>query len=202
MINLYHSAGTRSLRCLWVLEELGLDYQLHSLPFPPRLKAPEFLEINPAGTLPYMVDGETKMTESCAILSYLDSRYGAARLSVPSDHAEYGNFLEYLHFGEASMAMPQSVVLRYQFFMPKDLRQPAVAKDYQDMVLGKLPRIVEQLEGRDYLCGEFSLADISVGYALVLGETFGVAERYPEAVKDYLQRLKSRPAFQRAQDKK
>ena len=202
MIDLYHSAGTRSLRCLWALEELGVAYQLHSLPFPPRLKAPEFLQINPAGTLPFMVDGDTRMSESGAILQYLDCRYGEGELSVAPASAEFGNFLEFLHFGEASLAMPQSVVLRYQYFMPKELRQPAVAKDYQEMVLGRLPRLEQQLAGRDYLCGEFSLADISVGYALILGETFGVSEHYPEGVKAYLSRLKERAALQRALEKK
>ena len=62
MITLYHCDGARSFRPLWMLEEMGLDYELKMLPFPPRVLAKEYLALNPLGTIPFMIDGETKMT--------------------------------------------------------------------------------------------------------------------------------------------
>ena len=64
MITLYHCENARSFRALWALEEIGLDYALKMLPFPPRFLARDYLEINPLGTIPYFVDGETRMTDS------------------------------------------------------------------------------------------------------------------------------------------
>lgn len=63
MIELWHCADARSFRALWTLEEMELPYRLHLLPFPPRLRQPEYLEQNPLGTIPLLVDGDTRMTE-------------------------------------------------------------------------------------------------------------------------------------------
>ena len=76
MITLYHCDGARSFRPLWMLEEMGLPYELKMLPFPPRVFAKEYLAINPLGTIPFMIDGETRMTESSGICHYLGTRRG------------------------------------------------------------------------------------------------------------------------------
>ena len=82
MITLYHCDGARSFRPLWMLEEMGLPYELKMLPFPPRVFAKEYLAINPLGTIPFMVDGETKMTESSGICYYLVTKHGPTPLVV------------------------------------------------------------------------------------------------------------------------
>jgi glutathione S-transferase len=82
MITLWHCADARSFRPLWALEELGLPYDLKMLPFPPRFLAREYLAENPLGTIPLLVDGETRMTESAAIVQYLSEAHGEGRLSV------------------------------------------------------------------------------------------------------------------------
>ena len=71
---LFTCAGSRGLRATWAAEEAGVAIDLRLLPFPPRFQAPEFLETNPLGTVPMLVDGETAMTESCAIAHYLASK--------------------------------------------------------------------------------------------------------------------------------
>ena len=68
-MKLWHCVGARSLRALWALEELGLDYELEVMPFPPRMFQRDFLEVNSLGTIPYLQDGDLSMTESCAILA-------------------------------------------------------------------------------------------------------------------------------------
>jgi len=113
MITLYHCAAARSFRPLWTLEELGLPYELKMLPFPPRVFAKEYLGINPLGTIPLLLDGETRMTESAGIAQYLVSRYGPTPLAVAVDEPDYGAFINWLHFGEATLTFPQTLVLRY-----------------------------------------------------------------------------------------
>ena len=107
MIKLYHCASARSFRALWAMEELGLDYELHMLPFPPRVFKKDYLDINPLGTIPALFDGDTFMTESSAIAQYLTDRYGHDRLGVPVEDSRYGAYLNWLHFGEATLTFPR-----------------------------------------------------------------------------------------------
>ena len=90
MIELWHCPDARSFRVLWALEEMGLPYELHVLPFPPRARAPAYLEVNPLGTIPAMRDGATFMTESAAIVQYLVTRHGPSDLAVPVEDDAYG----------------------------------------------------------------------------------------------------------------
>jgi glutathione S-transferase len=90
VIRLYHCADARSFRALWALEELGLHYELTVMPFPPRYRAKEYMAVNPLGTIPALVDGETFMTESAAIVQYLVTRYGPSDLAVGPDDPVFG----------------------------------------------------------------------------------------------------------------
>jgi glutathione S-transferase len=197
VIELLHCPDTRSFRVLWALEELGLPYELHLLPFPPRVRAPEYLQINPLGTVPAMRDGETFMTESAAILQYLAARHGANDLLVPVNEPAYGAWLNWLHFGEATLTFPQTIVLRYRQLEPGRL-EPA-ADDYARWFLSRLRHVDRALQSSAWLCaGRFTAADISVGYALLLADYLKLSDRFTAAVSEYWSRLKSRQAFQAA----
>ena len=199
MITLYHCVGARSFRPLWMLEELGLPYELKMLPFPPRVLAKEYLAINPLGTIPFMIDGETRMTEFAAICHYLGTRYGPTQLVVGVEEPAYGAFLNWLSFGEATLTFPQTLVLRYGRLEPQERRSPQVAEDYSKWFLGRL-RAVEAALGRaPMLCaGRFTAADISVGYALRLAENIGLAKDFGPNVAAYWQRLQQRDGYARA----
>lgn len=199
MITLYHCRAARSFRPLWMLEELGLPYTLKVLPFPPRVKAKEYLEINPLGTIPAFFDGDTRMTESAAICEYLAVRYGPTPLAVTPDEADYGAYLNWLHFGEATLTFPQTLVLRYTRLEPEERRQPQVAEDYRRWFLGRLRIVRSILESRDYLVGNrFTAADVSVSYALLLASNLGIDEALEGSLAGYWARCSERPAFQRA----
>lgn len=198
MIELYHCADARSFRALWALEELGLDYELHLLPFPPRFKAPEYLEVNPLGTIPAMIDGPTFMTESAAIVQYLVTRYGPSPLAVEVKDPAYGAWLNWLHFGEATLTFPQTLVLRYRVLEPGRLE--AAADDYARWFLSRLKHVDRALTGgQAWLCADrFTAADISVGYALSLANQLKLLGDVAPSIQAYWERLKARPAFQAA----
>lgn len=199
MIALYHSVSARSFRPLWMLEELGLPYELKMLPFPPRVRDKAYLEINPLGTVPALFDGEVRMTESAAMCQYLAARAGATSLNVAPDEAGYGAYLNYLHFGEATLTFPQTLVLRYAYVEPAERRSPQVAEDYTKWFLGHLRSLEPLLAQHDYLVADrFTAADVSVGYALLLAEHLGLQPRFTPAVQAYWQRLQSRAGFSRA----
>ncbi len=198
-IILYHCMSARSFRPLWTLEEMGLPYELIMLPFPPRALARPYLEVNPLGTVPALFDGGTAMTESAAICHYLASRHGPSPLNVEPGEADYGAFLNYLHFGEATLTFPQTLVLRYGRFEPPERQQPQVVADYSKWFLARLKSLEARLGGQETLCaGRFTVADISVGYACLLADHLGLAAGFTPAVAAYWQRLRQRPGFERA----
>jgi len=196
MIELYHCHDARSFRALWTLEEMGLAYNLHLLPFPPRFLAPEYLAENPLGTIPLLVDGETRMTESAAIPQYLATRHGLTPLAVGVDEPDYGLWLDWMHRGEATLTFPQTIVLRYTQLEPEERRLKQAADDYAQWFLSRLRHVTRALGDREWLCaGRFTTADISVGYALLLARTLGLDHKFSPEVAAYWERLSARPAF-------
>ena len=199
MIILYHCISARSLRPLWALEEMGVPYTLKMLPFPPRAHDKSYFAENPLGTIPLMIDGETRMTESAAISHYLASRFSPRGLNVETDEADYGAYLNFLHFGEATLTFPQTLVLRYSRFEPDERKQPQVVEDYAKWFLARLKTLEARLETRTFLCADrLTAADISVGYALLLAQLLGLDEQFLPQVAAYWQRLQAIPSYQRA----
>ena len=199
MITLHHCVSARYFRPLWLLEELGLPYELRMWPFPPRALARHYLEENPLGTVPLLVDGHARMTESAAICQYLAARHSPGVLDVAASDAHFGAYLNWLHMSDATLTFPQTLVLRYRHFETGERLQPQVANDYERWFLARLRAVENALTEADYLCAmRFTAADIAVGYALLLAEHLGLAEQFTPNIRAYWDRLQDRPAFQRA----
>ena len=199
MITLYHCHAARSFRPLWMLEELGLAYELKMLPFPPRMFAKEYLALNPLGTIPLMIDGETRMTESSGICHYLGTKYGPTPLIVGVGEPAYGAFLNWMYFSDATLTFPQTLVLRYSQLEPEERRNPQVAGDYAKWFLGRLRAVEAAIGKAETLCADrFTAADIVIGYALRLAENIGLSKDFGPNVAAYWQRLQARDGFKRA----
>lgn len=199
MMKLYHCVGARSLRAVWMLEELGLDYELVVLPFPPRVFMKEYLAVNPLGTIPFLIDGEARMTESSGICQYLGTVYGDGSLIVKPGEPDYGAYLNWLFYSDATATFPQTLVLRYTELEPEARRQPQVAEDYGKWFKGRLKLIDAQLEQSDYLAaGRFTAADIAVGYALFLAKRLKLDDELKPQTRAWYERITARGAFKRA----
>ncbi len=198
-IKLYHCHGARSMRPLWTLEEMGLDYELITMPFPPRYLHREYLEINPLGTVPCMNDGDVHMTESAGISQYLVDTYGPTPLKVDTDDPEYGAYLNWLHRSDATLTFPQTLVLRYTRLEPEERRIPQVAEDYRKWFLARMRCVEDALADREFLCaGRFTIADICIAYAIHLANSLDIEEVHTPNIAAYWQRMIKRPAYQRA----
>ena len=196
---LYHCMSARSFRPLWMLEELGMPYELKMLPFPPRVADKTYLQINPLGTVPALFDGDVRMTESAAMCQYLAARAGNTSLNVGPDETGFADYLNYLHFGEATLTFPQTLILRYTHFESAERRSPQVAEDYAKWFLARLRSLELVLTQHDYLAANrFTAADVSVGYALLLAEYLELKPRFTPAVLAYWERLQAREGFARA----
>ena len=203
MLHLYHCVSARSFRPLWMLEELRLPYVLHMLAFPPRVHARQFLEENPLGTVPLLVQGEgappLRMTESAAICQYLAATCPEAGMDLHPGEPAYGAYLNWLHLGEATLTFPQTLLLRYRHFEPPERQQPQVVEDYRRWFLARLRSVEGATAQADYLCaGRFTAADVSVGYALLLAQHLGLEGDFGAATRRYWQGLQRREGYQRA----
>lgn len=200
---LYHCRNARSFRPLWALEEMGIDYDLVVLPFPPRVHHKPYMEINPLGTIPFFTDGKTKMTESTGICHYLAETHGPTDLAVRPDEAGYGEYLNWMYFSDATLTFPQTLVLRYEMLEKKSRRQPQVADDYRMWFSGRLRIVDQKLEHSRFMVADrFTMADIAIGYGLLLASVLPPLEPCLTATcKEYLGRMKERPAFKRAQER-
>lgn len=200
-LKLYHCKGARSVRPLWTLEEMGIPYELESMRFPPRAFREGYLNINPLGTVPTLVDGDVTMTESAGICQYLVDRYGPTDLGLAPAEKDYGAYLNWLHRSDATLTFPQTIVLRYTQFEPEERRLKQAADDYTQWFFARLRSVEQATADREYLCaGRFTIADIAVGYALYLAETLGLRGGFKPNTEAYYRRLRQRPAFERALD--
>lgn len=197
-IRLYHCRGARSFRALWALEELGLPYALVVMPFPPRFRVEGYKDLNPLGTVPVLFADGHRMTESAAIPHFLATRYGPSPLAVAADEPDYPDYLNFLHMGEATLTFPQTIVLRYTRLEPPERRVAQAAEDYAQWFGSRL-RNAEALMQGEYVCaGRFTMADISVGYAVMLARAIGLDEQLTPGMQAYFDRLAARDGFQRA----
>ena len=199
-MKLYHYSKSRSARVLWLLEELGLEYEVEMLPFDARaFRLADHLEVESYGELPMLVDGAASMNESIAVVTYLLDRYADGRLEPDRDSDDYGPFLEWIQFGERSLMDPLSQLVQHKALLPEGERDRAVADKARRVFKHFARSIDEALAGKTYLVGEqFSAADIVIGYALFVADNFGVFPAGLDNLRAYYERLSERPAFQAA----
>ena len=195
-IKIYSCAGSRGMRPIWTAEEMGLDYELEMMPFPPRFLHKEFMDINILGTVPYMIDGEVHMTESVAMSQYMVDKYGPSDLKVSSNEDDYGNYLNWLSHSDATLTFPQTVFLRYTF---QEIGVADEAADgYRRWFIARLKLLEKSLNSREYLCSNrFTIADICVSYALFLAKSLGIDEAFKPNITRWTDMLFERGAFKK-----
>lgn len=195
---LYTCARSRGLRATWAAEEAGVDVDLRMLPFPPRYLAPEYKELNPLGTVPMLVDGDAELTESCAIAHYLATRQGYTDLAIAPGERDYAEYCDYTYHADATITFPQTVYMRFAIF-EKEKGWAEAGEAYAKWFHKRLVKVERRLDGREYLCANrFTVADICIGYALILAESVGLDEGVPDSLKEYRKRLTARKAYLKA----
>lgn len=205
-LTLYHAPQSRSVRPRWCLEEMGLPYELERLSVMGEARGDvggdAYKAVNPLQKVPALKDGDQVILESLAICEYLANRYGPSPLVVKPDEADYARYLEWLHFGEATMSMSINLMLAHVALLPEKHRNPAMANWALDMVSAQLKLLAERgLENgrRDFLAGgRLTLADMSLGYMLFLLKITKQFYVVPDVVGEYFDRLRSTDSWKRA----
>lgn len=200
MIVLHHLNHSRSQRVLWLLEELGLPYEIEHYERDPKTRrAPESLKIvHPLGRSPVITDGDRTIAETGAIIEYIIQTYGDGRLMPAVGSDDYFTYIHFLHYGEGSAMLPQLLLL-YTSFLGE------AAKPLSPILNGELKAHFDYMEyhltGHDYFAGgELSGADIQMLFPLESAKTHGRLKGYAACV-EYVDRMQARPAYLKALEK-
>jgi glutathione S-transferase len=212
MITLHHLENSRSQRVLWLLEELGLPYQItHYKRNPDTLLAPpELTRVHPLGKSPVITDGDITVAESGAIVEFLIDTYGQGRLRPPAGTPEGRRYTYWLHFAEGS-AMP-FLLLKLVFDKLRAAKVPFFVKPVVKGIADKVtqsfiaPNIARQvafmqaeLANRPWFAGsEFSAADIQMSFPVEAAVSHAGAATGHPALADWLARIHARPAYRKA----
>ena len=198
MITVWGGQVSRSIRVVWLLEEMGLPYTVRQVDMLAPNREPEFLALNPADYIPAIQDGDVTMVESIAIMEYLLGRYGPTPLAPAPNDAAFPAYQQFLHLGEAGLATLMMPVIVSRFLAPEAERDNWGATWCLHSFGKRLRLVADRLAKSPYLAGNtFTAADISVTYALTLGQrTCGIT--LGDAEHDYLARTTGRGAYQRA----
>ena len=200
-MKLYFAPNTRAVRTAWLLHELGLDFEVERFKLGDKaMRAPEFLAVNPNGRVPVLEDGDIRMTESTAIAQYLVARYGEGRFAPAVDSAAFPVYLQWLHYGEGMLMGPVGNYVVETILLPPERRSEEHAGRALKLLGRLLQAVNTHLEDREFLVGEFTAADTITGHACMVCERIGVDVSEMSGLKAYINRLKARPALQKAME--
>ena len=195
MIRLHHCHQTRSMRSLWLLYELGVDFDLVVHPFDKSLRSTEYLALNPAGRVPALeLDGQV-IWETGAITELLCERFPDAGLGRLLGNADRADWLIWVHFAETISQHTAALTQQHIALYDDSMRSPTVMK-LEAKRLEKCYAAVEgRLQGRDHLLDSgFSAADISVGQVVYMARHFARTDAFPR-LSEWYGRITARPAF-------
>lgn len=193
MIIVHHLNESRSQRILWLLEELGLDYDIqpYQRDAKTRLAPPELVAIHPLGKSPVISNGATVVHESGAIIDYL-VRLSGGRLRPDPDRAEYEQYVQWLHYAEGSAMLP--LMLKMYVARLGDAGAPLQPR-IDSEIANHLGYVDKSLEGVDYLVGDaFSAADVQMSFVGEVAGAFGLRSQFPN-LDAWTTRLHERPGY-------
>ena len=196
---LHHIRNSRSMRVLWLMEEMGLDFELQSMSGA-ALKSPDYLAFNPLGTVPMLeLEEGQRLLESGAILQFLLSKHPPSSFETAKDDPSFASYLQWFHFAEGSLTPWVLQFMTNTKLKPKEMRNEAAAIEARGRVQALLDYVGATLDTRDHMAGaHFTAADIMVGHTLHVASLFGLLDQAPKSVSAYLARMAARPAFGRA----
>ena len=201
MLTLHFAPNSRAGRIVWLLEELELPYEINKMAFHPQdLKSDAHRARHPLGRVPVLDDGDVRIFESGAIVEYVIARHKNGGLRPSDDAPEFPEFLQWFHYCEGMVMPPVNTIVVQTLLLPKE-RQDATALGQAQRLLSKaLVPVNEALEGREYLIGDFSAADIMLGHACFMSNRLGCVGEDMPYLKAYVERVANRPHFKTAID--
>lgn len=199
MLTLHFAPNSRAGRIMWLLEELELPYELNKMAFHPKdLKSDEHRARHPLGRIPVLDDGDVSIYESGAIVEYILERHKNGGLKPAVADAMYPEYLQWFHYCEGMVMPPINTIVVHTLLLPEDRRDATVLGQAQRLLTKSLAPVEDALEGREYLIGNFSGADIMLGHSIFMANRMGCVTDDMPNLKAYVARIAARPAFDKA----
>ncbi len=199
MLKLHFAPNSRAGRIVWLFEELGLEYEMNKMAFHPKdLKSEEHRRRHPLGRVPVLDDGEVSIYESGAIVEYVMARYGDGGLKPAVAAPEFPEYLQWFHYCEGMVMPPINTIMVHSVLLPPDRRDPTALEQARRLLSRAVAPVDAALEGREYLVGAFSAADVMLGHSLFMANRLGQVPQEMANLKGYLKRIEQRPTFQTA----
>ncbi len=199
MLTLHFAPNSRAGRILWLLEELELPYELNRMDFHPKdLKSDEHRSRHPLGRVPVLDDGDVRIFESGAIVEYIIERHRNGGLKPAVDAPEFPAYLQWFHYCEGMVMPPVNTIVVQTLLLPPDRRDETALAQAQRLLGKALQPVEEALEGKDYIIGNFSAADVMLGHSCIMSNRLGVVTDDMPNLKAYAERLLARPACAKA----
>lgn len=203
-LKLYYWPRSSATRVQWALEELGVPYDKIRLDRERgENRTPEFLAISPQGNIPVLVDGDSKIFESAAILVHLGQRYGVDKGLWPKSAGEASDALVWCVWSSSELNVHRInfalQTLDAPFALPKEDRNPRVAERFRKGYYERVGVLEHRLAGREYLVGSaFSIADVALAQPIAGSQArLGLPIAEYKNVSAWIERCTARPAFQR-----
>ena len=197
MLKLHHAPNSRAGRIVWLLEEVGLEYEINKMAFHPKeLKSDEHRARHPLGRVPVLEDGEVMLYESGAIVEYIIARHTDGTLQPNVNTPAFPEYLQWFHYCEGMVMPPVNTIVVQTKLLPEDRRNAEVLDQAQRLLTKALAPVDKAVERREYLIGNFSGADIMLGHACFMSRRLGCFTGEMTALDAYVNRLEARPAFQ------
>ncbi len=199
MLKLHFAPNSRAGRIVWLFEELGLEYEINKMAFHPKdLKSDEHRQRHPLGRVPVLDDGDVSIYESGAIVEYVMARYGDGGLKPAVDAPQFPEYLQWFHYCEGMVMPPINTIMVHTVLLPPERRNEETLGQAQRLLGRAVAPVESALEGREYLVGAFSAADVMLGHSLFMANRLGQVSEEMVNLKGYLRRIEERPAFQTA----
>ena len=199
MLKVHFAPNSRAGRIIWLLEELELPYEVNKMDFHPKdLKSDEHRSRHPLGRIPVLDDGDIRIYESGAIVEYILERHKNGNLKPDVSSNNYPDYLQWFHYCEGMVMPPINTIVVQTVLLPEDRRDETVLNQAKRLLLKSLEPINNTLEGKKYLIGDFSAADIMLGHACFMSNRLGCVSEEMLNMKSYVDNVNKRPAFQTA----
>lgn len=200
-MKVYYAPRTRAVRTVWLLEEMGLAYELERFTLGDNaMRAPEFLSVSPNGRVPVLEDGDVRLFESTAIAQYLVARHGDGALAPDASSPEFPVYLQWLHYAEGMIMPPINTIVVETILLPPARQNEANAARAMKLLNRTLAAVEAHMDGREFLAGAFSAADTITGHACIMSGKLGADISACPNIAAYNERLLERPALQKAWD--
>ncbi len=194
-MKVYFAPQSRAVRTVWLLEEIGQPYELEKFALGQKeMRAPDYTAINPNGRVPTLIDGDVTITESTAIAQYLAAKYAPAMAPRP-EARNFAEYLQWLHYAEGMIMPPINNYVVETVLLPPERRNDEIAMRALKLLNRTLAAAERHMEGREFLAGEFTIADTITGHAVIMSRRLDAEFENLPNLSAYADRLEARPAF-------